>query len=110
MRCGRGALLDVAVDIRRGSPTYGLWVAVELSAGNGRQLWIPEGFAHGFLTLEDGTEIVYKCTDYYDPADEGGLIWNDPDVDIPWPIETPLLSAKDQKNPSLKQLLAQAAP
>lgn len=94
VRCGRGALLDVAVDIRRGSPTEGQWVAVELSAENGRQVWIPEGFAHGFLTLRDDTEIVYKCTDYYAPEADGAVRWDSCGVD--WPLSgTPVLSEKD---------------
>lgn len=99
VRCGRGSLLDVAVDIRRGSPTYGKWTAHELSAENGRQLLIPGGFAHGFVTRAPFTEIVYKCSALYAPECEGALSWNDPDLAIDWGVENVevILSAKDQK-------------
>ena len=94
VRCGRGALWDVAVDARQGSPTYGRWTGVELSAENGRQLWIPEGFLHGFQTLEDETEIVYKCTGYYAPQADGAVLWSSCGVD--WPLEAdPIISDKD---------------
>lgn len=97
VRCGRGALFDVAVDIRKGSPTYGQWCGAELSFQNGRQLFIPVGFAHGFVTLVPDTEIVYKCSDYYAPETEGALRFNDPDIGIDWGLEglTPILSEKD---------------
>lgn len=97
VRCGRGSLLDVVVDIRRGSPTYGRWVAVELSAENGRQLLIPTGFAHGFVTLEANTEIVYKCSDFYAPDCDRVLAWNDLDLAIDWNLAgiEPILSEKD---------------
>lgn len=97
VRCGRGRLFDVAVDIRRDSKTYGQWFGCELSATNGKQLFIPAGFAHGFLTLEPGTEIVYKCSDFYAPETEGALLWNDPDIGIDWPLGRlqPVLSDKD---------------
>jgi dTDP-4-dehydrorhamnose 3,5-epimerase len=96
VRCGRGAIFDVAVDIRRGSPTYGQWVGYELSAENGRQLFIPAGFAHGCATLLPGSEIVYKCSDYYAPETEGTVQWDDPEIGIDWPLDrAPLLSAKD---------------
>lgn len=98
VRCGRGRLLDVAVDIRRGSPTYGAWVAEELSAENGRQVWIPEGFAHGFLTLQDETEIVYKCTDYYAPEADGAVLWSSCGIDWGWKGEV-ILSDKDAAAP-----------
>lgn len=94
VRCGRGALYDVAVDIRRGSPTFGLWVGVELSFENGRQLLIPEGFLHGFVTLENDTEIVYKCSDYYAPDCDGAVRWDSCGID--WPLDgAPVMSDKD---------------
>lgn len=106
VRCGRGALFDVAVDIRCGSPTYGKWVGFELSFENGQQLLIPAGFAHGFMTLTEDTEIVYKCSDFYAPETEGALIWNDPDIGIDWPLQgiTPVLSDKDAEAPKLADL------
>ncbi len=104
--CPAGEVLDVAVDIDPGSPTCGQHVAVLLSAENHRQLWVPPGYAHGFLVLSDTADFAYKCTDYYDPSDEGGILWNDPDIGIEWPISAPLLSAKDLKNLTLKDWLA----
>ena len=101
VRCVRGRIWDAAVDIRRGSPTYGQWVAAELSARDGRQIYLPIGFAHGLVTLEPDTEVEYKVTAFYDPAAEDGVIWNDADLDLPWPLaegassQTPILSAKD---------------
>lgn len=102
----RGAVYDVAVDINPASPTCGQFVAVELSDENHRQLWIPPGYAHGFCVLSEIADFQYKCTDYYAPEDEGGLLWSDPQVNIPWPLEQPLLSAKDRLNPTLAQLLS----
>ena len=105
VRCGRGAIFDVAVDIRRGSPTYGAWEGYELSAENGEQLYVPVGFAHGFVTLEPDSEIVYKCSDYYAPETEGAVLWNDPDIGIDWPTEAdPILSDKDAVAPLLSDL------
>ena len=102
VRCGRGRLFDVAVDIRTGSPTYGRWVGVELSFENGRQLWVPEGFLHGFLTLQDDTEIVYKCTDHYSPEADGAVRWDSCGID--WPFDgTPILSDKDAAAPPLSE-------
>lgn len=96
VRCGRGRLWDVAVDIRRGSPTYGRYFGIELTFENARQLYIPAGFAHGFVTREPGTEIVYKCSDTYAPATEGALAWDDADIGIDWALENaPILSEKD---------------
>lgn len=97
-----GAVYDVAVDIRKGSPTFGRWVAVELSTDNRRQLWIPPGFAHGFCVLSESADFHYKCTTLYSPDTERGVLWNDPDLGIPWPVSTPLLSGKDAKAPRLK--------
>lgn len=96
VRVVKGAVFDVAVDLRRGSPTLGRWVGAELTASNHRQLWIPEGFAHGFLALEDDTHFLYKTTDYYNKDAERGFAWNDPAVGICWPLQgQPLLGAKD---------------
>lgn len=100
----RGAVYDVAVDIDPASATCGKFVGVELSDENHRQLWIPPGYAHGFCVVSDVADFQYKCTDFYSPEDEGGLIWNDPDVGIPWPIAEPQLSGKDLKNPRLREL------
>ena len=92
----QGSVYDVAVDIRRGSPTFGQWYGVELSDQNMRQLYIPPGFAHGFCVLSETAGFLYKCTDLYQPGDERGICWNDPALNIPWPTTTPLLSPKDQ--------------
>ncbi|MGO3738689.1 dTDP-4-dehydrorhamnose 3,5-epimerase [Marinomonas foliarum] len=106
VRVVRGEVFDVVVDIRQDSPTYGLWAGVILSEENKRQFWVPPGLAHGFVVLSDVADFEYKCTDYYDPTDEGCLMWNDPTVDIEWPegIE-PILSAKDQEGLTLGELL-----
>jgi dTDP-4-dehydrorhamnose 3,5-epimerase len=106
VRVVRGEVFDVAVDIRKGSPTYGQWAGTILSEENKRQFWVPPGLAHGFVVLSDIADFEYKCTDYYDPADEGCLMWNDPAVGIEWPegIE-PILSAKDQVGQTLAELV-----
>lgn len=97
VRVTAGRVFDVAVDIRRSSPDFGRWVGAELSAENRRMLWVPPGFAHGFLTLEDGTDFLYKCTDFYAPIDERCIAWNDPHLAIDWPLDgmEPIVSAKD---------------
>jgi dTDP-4-dehydrorhamnose 3,5-epimerase len=99
VRVCRGAVLDVVVDLRKKSPAYGECLAVELTDKNFRMLWIPEGMAHGFLSLEDDTIFQYKCTDFYDKASEGSLRWNDPDLAIDWGLENPVLSEKDAQAP-----------
>ncbi|MEH3023285.1 MAG: dTDP-4-dehydrorhamnose 3,5-epimerase [Pseudomonas oryzihabitans] len=104
VRVVRGEVLDVAVDIRRGSPTFGNVVAEILSEENKRQLWIPPGLAHGFVVLSETADFEYKCTDYYDPSDEGSLIWNDPDLNIDWRVTDPILSAKDAQGLRLAEL------
>jgi dTDP-4-dehydrorhamnose 3,5-epimerase len=104
VRVVRGEVYDVAVDIRLGSPTYGRWEAVVLSADNKKQFWVPPGFAHGFVVISDSADFEYKCTDYYDPSDEGSLLWSDPDLNIPWPIDKPILSEKDAQAPLLANL------
>jgi dTDP-4-dehydrorhamnose 3,5-epimerase len=103
VRCTRGAILDVGVDIRVGSPTYGRHVAVELSAANWHQLWVPPGFAHGYVTLQDDCEVIYKVTDYYAPECDRGIAWDDPALGIDWkiPADGVILSDKDKKNPRL---------
>ena len=104
VRCTRGSILDVAVDIRVGSPTYGRHVAVELSAANWRQLWVPAGFAHGYVTLEDDCEVIYKTTDYYAPDCDRGIAWDDPALAIDWRIAHAdvVLSDKDRRQPRLQ--------
>ncbi|MGF1607197.1 MAG: dTDP-4-dehydrorhamnose 3,5-epimerase [Rhodothalassiaceae bacterium] len=105
VRCTAGAVFDVAVDLRQASPSFKQWIGVELSAENKRQLWVPEGFGHGFLALTDGTEIVYKCTDYYAPEHDRSLAWNDPELAIDWPLNgaEPIVSAKDRDAPVLAE-------
>ncbi len=104
VRCIRGAIFDVAADVRKGSPTYGRWVGATLSAENGHQLFIPVGFVHGFLTLEPDTEVTYKVSDVYAPAHDGGVRFDDPDIAVAWPLaagQTPILSPKDEALPRL---------
>ena len=105
VRCVRGAVLDVAVDIRRGSPTFLQHVAVLLTAENHRQVFIPKGFAHGFVCLEDHSVFTYKCTHVYNKASEGSLRWNDPDLNIQWNIDNPILSEKDKVSPMFKDFI-----
>ncbi|MEL6584480.1 MAG: dTDP-4-dehydrorhamnose 3,5-epimerase [Pseudomonadota bacterium] len=104
VRCGRGRLFDVAVDVRKGSPTYGQWVGYELSLENGKQLLVPAGFVHGFSTLEPDTEIIYKCSDYYAPECDGAVLFNDPDIGIDWQVDVTnaITSEKDANAPRLK--------
>jgi dTDP-4-dehydrorhamnose 3,5-epimerase len=104
--CSQGEVFDVAVDLRSGSSTYGQWAGVLLTGDNHIQFYVPPGFAHGFVVLSDTADFQYKCTDYYDPSDEGGLIWNDPDVGIEWPLDDiePKLSEKDMTLPKLNEL------
>ena len=102
--CSAGTVFDVTVEVNPSSETFGTYMGVELSDKNHRQLWIPPGYAHGFCVLSETADFQYKCTDLYFPGDEGGLIWNDPEVGIEWPVETPLLSEKDLALPTLDQI------
>ena len=106
----RGEIFDVAVDIRRGSPTFGKWVGAVLTEKNKRQIMIPEGFAHGFCVLSDEADVLYKCTGFYDPADDRGIRWSDPDIVIKWPVGDPVLSEKDLRLPPLRKLSADSLP
>ncbi|USD60273.1 dTDP-4-dehydrorhamnose 3,5-epimerase [Vibrio sp. SCSIO 43140] len=106
VRVVSGEVFDVAVDVRKDSPTFGQWVGVYLSAENKRQLWVPEGFAHGFYVTSDEAEFVYKCTDYYNPSAEHSIAWDDPEIGIEWPIEAePILSSKDMNGNSINSSL-----
>jgi dTDP-4-dehydrorhamnose 3,5-epimerase len=98
----KGRIFDVAVDIRLGSPTYSRWVGHELSEENKLMLYIPPAFAHGFVALSDSSEVLYKCTKEYSPENDRGIIWNDPDIGIKWPVENPILSDDDRRHPLLK--------
>jgi dTDP-4-dehydrorhamnose 3,5-epimerase len=100
-----GTVFDVAVDLRRWSPTFGRWVGVTLSAAERRQLWVPPGFAHGFCALSERLHVEYKCTAFYDPQDELALAWDDPELAIAWPLRDPLVSPKDRRAPRLAELL-----
>lgn len=102
VRCVKGAVLDVAVDLRKNSPTFKQWVGVELSEENKKQLLIPRGFGHGFVTLTDDVEFLYKADNYYAPEADAGIRWNDPEINVEWGAENPILSEKDKKNPFLK--------
>jgi dTDP-4-dehydrorhamnose 3,5-epimerase len=106
VRVCRGEIFDVAVDIDPASPTYGQWEGVTLSDSNHRQLWVPPGYAHGFVVTSEVADVEYKCTEYYHPDDEIGVIWNDPDIGIAWPVDEPVVSAKDMALPSLRELQA----
>ena len=105
VRVIQGSVFDVAIDMRKNSPTFGKWHGEILSAENKRQMYVPENFAHGFCVLSDSAEFVYKCTDFYVPGDEVGLIWNDPQIGVKWPIEQPILSDKDAMLPSWEDVL-----
>ncbi len=100
-----GSVYDVAVDIRRCSPTFGQWVGVELSGENHKQMYVPPGFAHGFCVLSESADFLYKCTDFYNPQDEQGIIWNDPDIGVEWPDQDFNVSEKDSKNRSFKEAI-----
>jgi len=109
VRVVSGAVWDVAVDLRRGSPSYGRWEGVELSADNRLMFYLPPGFAHGFLALRDGTEVLYKCSAEYDKASEGGIRWNDPDLGIAWPLRDVIVSRKDADLPFLRDISGEEA-
>jgi dTDP-4-dehydrorhamnose 3,5-epimerase len=100
-----GEIFDVAVDIRPSSPTFGKWIGVYLSDQNSRQVFIPEGFAHGFCVLSETAHFLYKCSDFYAPEDEGGILWSDPEIGIDWPVAAPIISDKDKRYPRLSELL-----
>ena len=104
VRVTRGEVFDVAVDIRKQSPTYGKWWGLSLSETNNFQLYIPIGFAHGFCVLSESAEVLYKCSDYYSPENERGILWSDPDLAIDWPVKEPILSEKDAVYPRFKEL------
>jgi dTDP-4-dehydrorhamnose 3,5-epimerase len=106
VRVVEGEIFDVAVDVRRGSPAFGRWVGHTLSAENFRQCWVPPGFAHGFCVLSELAHVEYKCTDFYDPAGEIGIVWNDPTIAIVWPIENPIVSERDRRHPRLDELVS----
>ena len=103
MRVSRGSVYDVAVDIRKGSKTFGEWVGVELSEDNHRQFWVPPGFAHGFVVTSESADFEYKCTDYYAPDDEGAIVWDDSELGIDWPVSNPKVSQKDAAAGTLRQ-------
>jgi dTDP-4-dehydrorhamnose 3,5-epimerase len=107
IRVVEGEIYDVAVDVRRGSPTFAKWVAVALSADNFRQCYVPEGFAHGFYVLTPTAQVEYKCTDVYDRASEIGIAWNDPSLAIPWPTTDPILSPRDSRHPLMAEVMEQ---
>jgi len=102
IQCIKGKIFDVAVDIRKGSPTFMQWISSELSEENNRMFYVPPGFAHGFIVVSDIADVIYKCTKEYSPEDDRGIIWNDPDIQIRWPIQEPVLSEKDSRHPLLR--------
>jgi dTDP-4-dehydrorhamnose 3,5-epimerase len=104
VECIRGAIYDVVADVRAGSPTFGRWVGVHLDDESGRQLWVPPGLAHGFCVLSDEADVAYRCTEYYAPDDEGGVIWNDTELGVDWPVTNPILSEKDSRLPTMAML------
>lgn len=104
VRVTRGEVFDVAVDIRPKSPTFGKWIGIHLSEKNHKQIYIPVGFAHGFCVLSDTAEVLYKCSSKYSPEKEQGIMWNDPDIGVLWPVKRPVLSLRDKDNPSFKEL------
>jgi dTDP-4-dehydrorhamnose 3,5-epimerase len=106
VRVARGEVFDVAADIDPASPTFGRWVGVTLSETNQHQIWIPPGYAHGFVVVSEVVDFEYKCTDYYDPESEAGAVWNDPDLGISWPVDEPLLSERDRRLPTLAEIQA----
>jgi dTDP-4-dehydrorhamnose 3,5-epimerase len=105
-----GEIFDVAVDLRQGSPSFGKWTGTALSDKNRRQMFIPEGFAHGFCVLSPSADVIYKCSNFYDPSDDRGLLWNDPDVAIKWPESNPVVSDKDRNLPALAKIAAHRLP
>jgi len=107
VRCVNGAVLDVFVDLRKDSPTFGLWDSIELSAENKKMIFIPRGFAHGFCTLTEESEVLYKVDNFYSKENERGLLWNDPEIGIEWPVNNPILSAKDKKNMTFGEFIMQ---
>jgi dTDP-4-dehydrorhamnose 3,5-epimerase len=109
-RIVEGEAFDVVVDIRTGSPTFGKWISLILSSEKQNQIYIPKGFAHGLQALTDNVQCIYKCGDYYDPADGYGIVWNDPDLNIPWPIASPLVSEKDSSYPKLAEVSSDSLP
>jgi dTDP-4-dehydrorhamnose 3,5-epimerase len=106
----RGEIIDVAVDIRKGSPMFGQWISVSLSSNNRRQIYIPEGFAHGFCVISENADVMYKCTDFYAPCNERGIVWSDPDIAIDWPVKNPILSPKDRSYPLLRDVSSDNLP
>ena len=107
IRVIEGEIFDVAVDVRRGSPSFGRWVGVTLSGGNFKQCYVPPGFAHGFCVISPMAQVEYKCTDLYDPSSEIGILWNDPALAIPWPVEAPVLSERDKRHRTLAEMTSQ---